>query len=57
MIHLVDFYWKHFESVEEDSLVTLFDDGVEDDESFCSLELPHAAKVSKQELRQRLKLI
>ena len=39
-------FTEALESVEEDSLVTLLDDGVEDDESVLSLELPHA-KVNK----------
>ena len=40
-------FTEALESVEEDSLVTLLDDGAEDDESVLSLELPHAAKVNK----------
>ena len=40
-------FTEALESVEEDSLVTLLDDVVEDDESVLSLELPHAAKVNK----------
>ena len=40
-------FTEALESVEEDSLVTLLDDGAEDDESVLSLGLPHAAKVNK----------
>ena len=50
-------FTEALELLEEDSLVTLLDDVDEDDESVLSLELPHAAKSTRQELRQRLKLV
>ncbi|MGV4329983.1 hypothetical protein ACPOUV_03975 [Streptococcus thermophilus] len=44
------------ESVEEESFLTLLYDE-DDDELLLSLELPHAARVTRRELRQMLKLI